>query len=108
MVRVSVHNSQIAEPWLSEERQLPIGIRRGHAIDDEWGWCDLPVRFNDSLVEKRDDYGVFESLPEPSPYDLQVMMVWGSHKAMLGMMAEQDMIEGVGLRVALALARENP
>lgn len=108
MVRVSSTGPH--SDFLTNTRQLPINIRRGHAIDDQWGWCDLPIR----LTERARQVG--GTVREPvlgwesgvTPYELQVMMVWGSHKAMLGMMSEQDVVEGVGLRAALALARENP
>lgn len=90
-------------------RHLPIETRRGHPVDfDIWGWCDLPIRLNDAHTVNRDEMGVWYGDPTPSPYELQVMMVWGSWKAQLGMCAERDVIEGIGLRAALALVRENP
>lgn len=107
MVRVS--SSPPHYDYLTRTRQLPVNIHRGHSVDhDVWGWCDLPIRLYDAPTVKRDLYGEYYEPASPSPYELQVMMVWGSWKAMLGMMSEQDVVEGMGVRVALGLARENP
>lgn len=104
-IRVGESHAELFE----RTRTLPINIRRGQSIDhDIWGWCDLPIRLNDAHSTHRDEMGVWYDDPTPSPYELQVMMVWGSYKAMLGMMAEGDVVEGMGVRVALALVRENP
>lgn len=108
MVRISSTGPH--SDFLTHTRQLPIEIRRGHAIDDLWGWCDLPIRLTSHGVKLGGTINepVIGFEGSPNAYELQVMMVWGGYKPMLGMMAEQDMTEGVGLRVALALARENP
>lgn len=103
-----IHVGETHAELFERTRHLPINIRRGHSVDEQWGWCDLPIRLNDMHPVDRDEMGVWYGDPTPSPYELQVMMVWGSYKAQLGMMAEQDVVEGVGLRAALALARENP
>lgn len=105
MVRVSSEAPH--SDFLTRTRVLPL-TRRGHAIEDTWGWCDLPIRLTDTFTERHDGMGSYYEKSSVGPYELQVMMVWGNYKAMLGMMAEQDVVEGAGVRVALALARENP
>lgn len=99
MVRVSSTGPH--SDFLRVKRQIPLTARRGHAVENQWGWCDLPIRLSDA----HDEYG--DKL-DCRPYELQVMMTWGSWKAMMGMMSEGDVVEGMGVRVGLALARENP
>lgn len=94
MVRVS--STGLHSDYLKQPRQLifeqPTG-RRGHSIDNQWGWCDLPIRLSDS--------------GNIGPYELQVMMNWGSMRAWLTIVSEGWLHE-LGLRASIGLARENP
>ena len=79
----------------------------GTRTDPPHGLNDLPIRVTGEWCSTA-DLSYKEWHARATPYELEVMMKWGSYKAMLGMMMEQYVVDGFNQREALALARENP
>jgi hypothetical protein len=96
-------------PWPTGTRTLPVvrAHRMGTRTDPPYGLDDLPIKITGEYCSTKDGT-VTEWHARASVYELEVMMKWGNYKAMLGMFMEQYIVDGLGMREALALAKENP
>jgi hypothetical protein len=95
--------------YVEPTRRLPVCIahRQGTTLRPPFGMDDMPVRLAGEYRQSTDGR-IKEWHPLVCRYDLQMMMTWGSYKAIRCLKTEDDLVDGFSLREALALEGENP